>query len=121
HVQLGGTSGSGKSVTLNGLIASAVAGGAELAIADVPSKAVDFDSWRPFVRPGGWGCASFEENAVMLQTLYDEGQERAKVLPRYGAKNLTQLPADVQKTMKPVLVVVDEMTGLFAMQSVPKA
>lgn len=121
HAQLGGTSGAGKSVTLNGLIASALAGGAELAIADVPAKAVDFDAWRPFVRPGGWGCTSFEENAVMLEALYNEGLQRAKTLPRYGAKNITELPADVQRTMRPILVVVDEMTGLFAMATVPKA
>lgn len=121
HTQLGGTTGAGKSVTLSTLIASAIAGGAELAIADLPSKAVDFDAWRPFVRPGGWGCASFEENATMLEALYKEGQDRAKLLSRYAVKNTTELPADVQKVTRPILVVVDEMTGLFAMATVPKA
>lgn len=119
HVQLGGTTGSGKSVTLNGLIASAIAGGAELAIVDVPAKAVDFESWRPFVRPGGWGCQSFEEAAVVLESLYREGTRRAKILARHGVKNLTQLPADVQRETRPILITADELTGMFAMATVP--
>lgn len=114
HSQVGGTSGSGKSVTLNSIVAGALAAGAELVVIDVPAKAVDYELWRPFVRKGGWGCESFEENAVVLQELYNEGQRRAEVFKRYGAKKLTELPADIQKTMPPVLVVCDEVTGLFA-------
>jgi len=114
HGQVGGTSGSGKSVTLNSIIAGALAAGAELAIADVPAKAVDYELWRPFVRPGGWGCESFEENAVMLQELYNEGNRRAETLKRYGAKKLTELPPDILKAMPPVLIICDEVTGLFA-------
>jgi hypothetical protein len=114
HSQIGGTSGSGKSVTLNSIVAGALAAGAELAVVDVPAKAVDYELWRPFVRKGGWGCESFEENAVMLQELYNEGNRRAEVLKRYGAKKLTELPPDILATMPPVLVVCDEVTGLFA-------
>jgi hypothetical protein len=114
HSQVGGTSGSGKSVTLNSIVAGALAAGAELAIVDVPAKAVDYELWRPFVRKNGWGCESFEENAVMLQELYNEGNRRAEVLKRYGAKKLTELPPDILATMPPVLIVCDEVTGLFA-------
>lgn len=114
HGQVGGTSGSGKSVTLNSIVAGALAAGAELAIADVPSKAVDYEKWRPFVRKGGWGCESLEENAIMLQELYKEGNRRAETLKRYGAKKLTELPPDVLRAMPPVLIIVDEVTGLFA-------
>lgn len=114
HAQIGGTSGSGKSVTLNSIIAGALAAGAELAIADVPAKAVDYEMWRPFVRNGGWGCESFEENAVMLQELYNEGLQRAETLKQYGAKRLADLPADMQRAMPPVFIIVDEATGLLA-------
>ena len=102
------------SVTLNSIVAGALAAGAELAVVDVPAKAVDYELWRPYVRKGGWGCESFEENAVMLQELYNEGTRRAEVLKRYGAKKLTELPPDILATMPPVLVVCDEVTGLFA-------
>jgi len=102
------------SVTLNSIVAGALAAGAELAVVDVPAKAVDYELWRPFVRPGGWGCESFEENAVMLQELYNEGIRRADTLKRYGAKKLTELPPDILATMPPVLIVCDEVTGLFA-------
>lgn len=120
HSQVGGTSGAGKTATLNTLIAGALAAGAELAIIDVPAKAVDFELWRPWTRPGGWGCESFEENAIALEQLYKEGTRRAETLKRYGVKKLSQLPADMQTQMKPVLIVVDEVTGLFAMDTVPR-
>lgn len=102
------------SVTLNSIVAGALAAGAELAIVDVPAKAVDYELWRPYVRKGGWGCESFEENAIMLQEIYNEGTRRAETLKRYGAKKLTELPPDVLATMPPVLIVCDEVTGLFA-------
>ncbi len=121
HLQLGGVSGAGKSVQLNVIIAGALAAGAELVILDVPQKAVDFEKWRPFVRPGGWGAATFEENAVALQELYKEGQKRAEIFKTYGAKKLADLPADIAKDMKPVLIVVDEYTGLLAKPAIPKS
>ncbi|EQM74820.1 FtsK/SpoIIIE domain-containing protein [Microbacterium maritypicum] len=120
HMQLGGVTGGGKSVTVNILIAGALAALAEMVIIDVPQKAVDFEAWRPFVRPGGWGCESFQENAVALEELYKEGERRAATLKRYGVKKMSQLPADIRATMHDVLIVVDELTGLFTMDSVPR-
>lgn len=120
HTQIGGTSGAGKSVSLNDLIAGALAGGAELAIIDVPQKAVDFEAWRPYVRAGGWGCESFQENAITLEQLYKEGMKRAETLKLYGAKKLADLPLDMQHQMRPVFIVVDEVTGLLAPDTVPK-
>ncbi|GAB6857911.1 Hint domain-containing protein [Microbacterium xylanilyticum] len=108
------------SVTLNDIISGALAGGAELAIIDVPQKAVDFENWRPFVRNGGWGCESFEEGAVVLEELYREGERRASVLKRYKAKNVNELPADVRATMRDVVIIIDEVTGLFAPETVPR-
>lgn len=121
HTQVGGTSGAGKSVLLNIAIAGALAGGAELVILDVPAKAIDFDAWRPFVRRGGWGCESFQEGAIVLEQLYKEGNERAATLKRYGAKKVGELPRDIQLQMKPVFIVVDEVTGMFSMDTVPKS
>ncbi|WP_171006193.1 FtsK/SpoIIIE domain-containing protein [Microbacterium sp. 4NA327F11] len=120
HMQLGGIAGAGKSTTLNAIIAGALGAGAELAIIDVPQKAVDFDAWRPFVRPGGWGCESYEENATTLELLYREGERRAQVFKRYGVKKLSELPADLREGMREVVIVVDELTGLFSMDTVPK-
>lgn len=108
-------------VTLNGLITGALLAGAELAVIDLPSKAVDFQWVQPFVRDGGWGCESMEEGAVVLERLYAEGAERAATLKRYGAKKLSELPLDMQQQMRPILVVADEVTGLFAKDTVPKS
>lgn len=121
HLQLGGVAGSGKSSLLSCIIGGALASGAELAIFDVPQKAVDFEAWRPFTRKGGWGAASFEENAVALQALYEEGSARAATFRAYGAKKLADLPPDMQAQMPPVLIVVDEFTGLLAKPTIPKA
>lgn len=120
HGQISGTAGAGKSVTLNAIIAGVLASGAELVVIDVPAKAVDFEQWRPFVRPGGWGGESYQENAVALENIYREGERRAGVFKQYGAKKLSELPDDLRATMPEVVIIVDEVTGLFAMDSVPK-
>lgn len=120
-VQIGGLAGAGKSVGINDLIASGLAAGFELAVADIPDKAVDFDWCRDFVRPYGWGCDSPYETVAMLANLYDEGGQRAKSLKRHKAKKMADLPADIQKTMPFVLIVIDEVTGLFSKEVVPKS
>lgn len=119
--QVGGLAGSGKSVFLNDLIASALAAGWELAIIDIPAKAVDFEWCKPFVRPNGWGADSIQETVACLGNLYDEGQRRAKLLKQYHAKKLAELPEDVRAKNPPILVVVDEATGLFAKETIPKS
>lgn len=116
--QVGGLAGSGKSVFLNDLIAAALEAGWELAIIDLPAKAVDFEWCKPFVRPNGWGCESAKGAVATLGTLYDEGQRRAGILREYHAKKLAELPENVRPA--PILVIVDEATGLFAKETVPK-
>lgn len=120
HVQLGGTTGSGKSIVLSNIIAGSLASGAELAIIDLPQKAIDFEGWRPFVRPGGWGCESLEEAAVVLRNLYEEGEARARVLKKHKVKKVSLLPLEIRKSYPDVVIVVDEVTGLFLKDFVPK-
>lgn len=119
--QLGGLAGSGKSVLLNCLIAGALQRGFELAIVDTPDKAVDFLWCKEFVRPNGWGCDSREAAVATVSSLYDEARSRARVFAKYQAKKLADLPADVRKTMPPIMLIVDELTGLFAKEAVPKS
>lgn len=119
--QVGGLAGSGKSVFLNDLIASALAAGWELAIIDIPAKAVDFEWCKPFVRPNGWGADSIQETVACLGNLYDEGQRRAALLKEHHAKKVSELPPDVLATVPPILVIVDEATGLFAKEAIPKS
>lgn len=121
--QVGGLAGAGKSVAINDIIASALGAGFELAIADIPSKAVDFEWCKDYVRPYGWGCDSPYDTVAMLANLYDEGEKRAAVLKQHKAKNIHDLSDEVKRKegINFVLIVVDELTGMFAKEVEPKS
>lgn len=118
HAMLSGTSGSGKSVLLNTLIASALAGGSELVIADVPHKAVDFAWCKDFCRDGGWGCDSLRATVAAITMVYREGERRARELAEAEVTKWTEMPPGRQ--FAPILVLVDEVTGLIQLDDVPK-
>lgn len=119
--QIGGLAGAGKSVGINSLIGSALRSGFELAVIDIPDKAVDFEWCKEFVREGGWGCDSAFESVATLGNLYDEGKRRAALIKKHRVKKMSELPADVLEEVKPILIVIDEVTGLFAKEVVPKS
>lgn len=118
HIQISGTSGSGKSVTLNTFITGVLAGGCELVVVDLPHKAVDFYWVKDYVRDGGWGCDSLQASVAAVSMVYEEGQLRAKALARAGATKWTELPAHQQ--FKPIVVLIDEVTGLIQLDDVPR-
>jgi hypothetical protein len=95
-----------------------LARGAELVIVDLPQKAVDFMWCRDFVRPGGWGCANLAESVTTLALVYEEGERRARLLATQGVTKWTELPDGLG--LKPIVVIVDEVTGLFFPEEVPK-
>ena len=115
---LGGTPGSGKSVTLNALVVQQVSAGADLVIVDEKSKAVDFLWCKEYVRPGGWGCDSEAHAVAALAMVYEEGQRRAKILEEKGVVNWLDLPEG--ERFKPIFVVVDEVSALLVQDPVPK-
>ncbi|WP_248581606.1 FtsK/SpoIIIE domain-containing protein [Nocardioides sp. InS609-2] len=118
HTQISGTSGSGKSVTLNALITGALAGGCELSIIDLPHKAVDFFWVKEYCRDGGWGCDSLQAAVASVTLTYKEGERRAKYLAQQGVTKWTELPPAEQ--FKPILLLIDEVTGLIQLDDVPK-
>ncbi|MGO1851909.1 MAG: FtsK/SpoIIIE domain-containing protein [Microbacteriaceae bacterium] len=121
HTFLQGTSGSGKSVTINALVAGALGAGMELAIGDVPAKAVDFTWARDYVRPGGWGCESLEENLAMLDGIYREGQQRARVFKQYDVQKISELPDHERAKMPLIFLVQDELAGILRKVNIPKS
>ena len=118
HTSLTGTVGSGKTVTINSLIVGALASGYELAIIDVPHKAVDFTWARRYVHSGFWGCDSLEAAATVATLVYEEGQRRADILKTHDVTKISELPKSLQP--RPLLVVMDEVSGLFQPDDVPK-
>lgn len=119
HAQLGGISGGGKTVLLNCYLATWLAKGAELAIIDLPTKSADFEWCKDYVRPGGWGCASPAQSAVAIRLIMEEGERRSTLIKSYGVNDWKLLPKG--KGLRPLIVIVDELTGLFALEAVPKA
>lgn len=117
HLQLSGTSGSGKSVVLNQMIAHQLASGAELVIVDLPHKAIDFTWCKPYVRDGGWGCESLAAAVAAVSMVYDEGMRRARLLKDHDVQKVSDLPARLQPP--PVFIVFDEVTGLVQNDPVP--
>ncbi|MCU6480141.1 cell division protein FtsK [Arthrobacter sp. A2-55] len=119
HSQLGGISGGGKTVLLNCFLSTWLAKGASCAIIDLPTKSADFEWVKDFVRPGGWGCDSPAQSAVAIRLIMEEGERRAKHIKAYGVNDWKLLPK--AEALEPLIVVVDELTGLFALEAVPKA
>ena len=118
HTQLNGTTNSGKSVTINSLIAGALAAGYLIGVINVPHKAVDFNWVRPWVAPGFWGVDSLAASATVASLVYEEGQRRAKLLAQHGATKIAELPRALQPP--PIFLVMDELSGLFQPDDVPK-
>lgn len=112
-VLVGGTPGSGKSVTLNAIIADALAAGSELVVVDDASKAVDFEWCKPYCRTGGWGCDDLGGAVAALGLVREEGARRAARLKELGINNWLDLPRAERFT--PILVVVDEVSALLVM------
>lgn len=113
HSAVNGTTGAGKTAVVNSIISSGMHAGMELVICDVPHKAVDYSWLRPFVRDHGWGCESLEDSYVALELVYEEGHRRAQLLKAAGVEKLSLLPPNVQQQTPPIIVIVDELSGLL--------
>jgi len=118
---LQGLAGSGKSIAVNAIVYGVLARGHQLAILDVPHKAVDFEWCKPWVREHGWGCESTAAAVAVAQLVYTEGRRRGEVLRKHGAQKWQDLPASVRKDMPIITLVADELTGLFAADPIPKS
>ncbi|KQO98663.1 hypothetical protein ASF30_11415 [Leifsonia sp. Leaf264] len=112
-----GTPGAGKSVTLNALIAGALATGAILSIVDLPEKAIDFYHYRDMCGPHLWGCDSLSSAVTTLSLIYEEGKRRSEILAENGVVNWLELPKSQQ--FQPILCVVDEVSGLLVTDKIP--
>jgi len=106
------------SVVINNFIAGCLSRGAELVVVDLPSKSVDFLWCKQFCRDSGWGCDSLPAAVTALALVMEEGERRAKVLARHHVIKWTDLPTD--SDVRPIVVIVDELTGLFYPEKVPK-
>lgn len=117
HGQVSGLTGAGKGVLLTALLTGALARGWQAVIVDAIKGGVDFIDLQPFLRPGGW-ADDLPSACAVLSMIYTEGQRRKKLVQQAGVQRWTQLPAS--DNLRPVLVVVDELTSLVSAEPMPK-
>lgn len=119
HMQMGGTTGSGKSVTINCYISQLLSRGFKLAVLDLPTKAADFQWCKRYVSPGWWGCDGPAEAATVTELLLAEGERRSKLFKQHGVTQWKELPPE--HAVEPILIVLDEATGMFTKDAIPTA
>lgn len=83
-------------------------------------NSVDFAWCKKFVRDGGWGCKDMASAVTALALVMEEGERRAKIIGEHKVTKWTELPASYTDEFKPIVVIVDELTGLFYPEEEPK-
>lgn len=113
-VLIGGEGGSGKSVLVNGMLASLIAQRPELSIIDLSNKATDYYWCRPWVTPGHWGCESVVQAAGVLNLLVNEIEhgERAQVWKRNAWQNWLDIPKWAKRKYPLHYILIDEYSSL---------
>ncbi len=118
-----GKQGSGKSVLLQVLLYNALISDIDIAIVDPVKGGSDFAVFESFVRPGGWGCESYDEALAVVEGVYAEGLRRKALHKKYGVGKWSELPPEViaAENIRPIFLVVDEATSLVQPDFVPKS
>lgn len=112
-----GLPGSGKTVTLNQIIADHLAAGGLLNVVDERQKSLDFAWAKSFVVAGGWGCNGLREAVTTLSMMYAEGERRAAWMAERGYVNWLDIPEG--ERFKPMLAIVDEVSALLVTEKLP--
>jgi len=118
-----GKQGSGKFVLLQILLYNALISELDIAIVDPVKGGSDFAVFESFVRPGGWGCESYDEALAVVEGVYAEGLRRKALHKKYGVGKWSELPAEViaAENIRPIFLVVYEATSLVQQDFVPKS
>lgn len=114
-----GTPNSGKSVAVNAMVCDALAKGWQIAVSTTSAKSVDYTWCKPWVIDGGFGVDSPRHVLAMLRIVYEQGQQRVKLLHEHGKQKISELPENARP--KPLLVVMDEVQQTFTYMEEPKS
>ncbi|WP_375000095.1 hypothetical protein [Aeromicrobium sp. CTD01-1L150] len=119
---VGGVPKGGKSVVLTAAMRHTLNNRGELVLIDEEDKASDYEVFKPYVRPGGWGVADPQTRVAAIGLVNDEIRRRAKTLRDLGLNNWLEMPAGDR--FNPILVVVDELSLIVPkdppLKSLPK-
>lgn len=114
HLMVAGGTGSGKSITADYILASALAKGVQVCLIDTQKRGADFKMLLPFM--AGMATNHLEASALM-ETIYDEVKRRVDLNAKYGAQTIDDLPDEVRPPH--FLVFIDEFTSLVMPDKLP--
>lgn len=114
HLMVAGGTGSGKSITADYILASALAKGVQVCLIDTQKRGADFKMLLPFM--AGMATNHLEASALM-ETIYDEVRRRVDLNAKYGAQTIDDLPDEVRPPH--FLVFIDEFTSLVMPDKLP--
>lgn len=114
HLMVAGGTGSGKSITANYILSSALAKRIQVCLIDTQKRGADFKMLLPFM--AGMATNHLEASALM-ETIYDEVRRRVDLNAKYGAQTIDDLPDEVRPPH--FLVFIDEFTSLVMPDKLP--
>lgn len=115
HILLLGGTGSGKSATLQNLIAGALIRGCEVFIADPTKGAADFKFAFPWAKAV---AVTDGEASALMDHVYAEVVRRKNLNAKHGVASYTDLPVDTRPPH--IFVFVDEFTSLMFTEQLAK-
>lgn len=120
HSILAGPVGSGKTIALLTLMASAITRGHQVILIDPTKGGLDFAAIRPWTV--AWATESLEAAQAAMERIYAEVGRRKAILAREGEVKWSDLTGDVRENeqVHPILVVIDELGSLVLLEDVPK-
>ncbi|WP_354574208.1 FtsK/SpoIIIE domain-containing protein [Frigoribacterium sp. UYMn621] len=120
HSVIAGPTGSGKTVALLQLMASAIARGHQVVLIDPTKGGLDFAAVRPWTV--AWATESLEAAQAAMERVYAEVGRRKAILAREGEVKWSDFSTEVRETenVRPILIVVDELGSLVLLEDVPK-
>lgn len=120
HTIVAGPTGSGKTVALLQIMASAVARGHQVVLIDPTKGGLDFLQIRQWTV--AWATESLEAAQAAMEAIYAEVGRRKAILQEHGEVKWSDLSPEIREreNVHPVLIVIDEFGSLVLGEDVPK-
>ena len=117
HLFVAGATGSGKSVCLNSLILSLLAGARPPVLVMIDPKGLDFADYEGCAAiRGGHVITDMEEGVQTLHAMVEEMESRAAILRQYNARNIAEAQA-AGAALDRIVIFIDELADFLISKS----